>query len=152
MKNIRDEWRTPEYLFEILDNEFNFTVDACAKQENRLCERYWKDCLKESWEGEKVFMNPPYSNPRPFIQKAYDESLNCLVVALIKCDPSTKLWGIIYDYEKQQLKNGVRVRFFPKRVKFIPPKNISESSPNFSSCVIIMERGKDANCERDHSN
>ena len=29
-----DEWETPQELFNELDDEFHFTVDACATDEN----------------------------------------------------------------------------------------------------------------------
>lgn len=32
-----------------------------------------EDGLKQSWTGEKVFCNPPYSNCYEFLKKAYDE-------------------------------------------------------------------------------
>lgn len=140
MDKIRDCWCTPLSLFNELNKEFNFTVDACATLDNSLCPKYYNDCLIETWKNETVFLNPPYSNPRRFVEKAFYESKECLVVALLKCDTSTKLWGVIYDYEKQEYREGIKVRFFPKRVRFSPPKNVKESSPNFSSCVIIMDR------------
>lgn len=142
MEKIRDRWRTPKELFLSLNDEFKFTVDACANKNNNLCDKYYSDCLLCSWKGERVFMNPPYSNPRPFLQKAYDESKHCLVVALIKCDPSTRLWSIFYDYDLQKFKNGIKIRFYPKRIKFMPPldSEIISSSTNFSSCLIIMDR------------
>ncbi len=77
------------------------------------------------------FMNPPYSCPKPFIEKAWDDSRYCRIVCLVKCDPSTKWWGTFWDYglglkHYNGAKQGCQVRFFPKRIKFDPPKNVIE--------------------------
>lgn len=49
-----DEWETPQELFEQLNREFNFTLDACATENNRKCEKYYSiknDGLKANWGG-----------------------------------------------------------------------------------------------------
>lgn len=57
------EWSTPQPLFDALDAEFHFTVDAAASALNHKCPRYWsKDDsgLRHPWAGERVFCNPPW--------------------------------------------------------------------------------------------
>lgn len=34
-----NEWYTPQYLFDELNKEFNFTLDPCATLENHKCEK-----------------------------------------------------------------------------------------------------------------
>lgn len=56
-----------------LHSIFHFTVDACASAENALLPRYWTkddDCTRQDWTGEVVYCNPPFSNPKPMIEKA----------------------------------------------------------------------------------
>ena len=63
MSSMKEDWGTPKSLFRLLDDMFHFTIDPCATDENHLCERYYTredDGLGHSWEGERVFMNPPY--------------------------------------------------------------------------------------------
>lgn len=58
-------WETPQKLFDELDAEFHFTLDAAASDENHKCARYFTqndDGLRQNWEGETVFCNPPYGN------------------------------------------------------------------------------------------
>ena len=48
------------------------------------------DALKIEWK-DKTYVNPPYSNPLPFIKKAIEESKKGkLIVLLLKMDTSTK--------------------------------------------------------------
>lgn len=57
-----DLWATPQALFDDLNKEFGFTLDACALPENAKCERYYspqEDGLQQPWEGV-VWCNPPY--------------------------------------------------------------------------------------------
>lgn len=54
---------TPQTFFDKLDSEFHFTLDPCATRENAKCEKYYtekEDWLKQSWDNEIVFCNPPY--------------------------------------------------------------------------------------------
>ncbi len=68
-------WRTPPELFEALDTEFDFVLDAAADRINHLCARWLgpgglaPDALAEDW-GRRImlptregvaFLNPPYS-------------------------------------------------------------------------------------------
>ena len=72
-----DEWETPDDLYESLDEEFHFTLDPCATDENHKCEKYYteeQDGLNQDWSGEIVFVNPPYSQVYEWVEKAYNES------------------------------------------------------------------------------
>jgi phage N-6-adenine-methyltransferase len=58
----RMDWATPQYLFNALNKEFDFTLDACAREDNAKCEAYFdetQDGLSRTWSG-RVWMNPPY--------------------------------------------------------------------------------------------
>ena len=59
----KDDWTTPQDLFDSLNEECHFTVDLCASAENHLCEKYYSienDGMKADLAGERVFCNPPY--------------------------------------------------------------------------------------------
>lgn len=56
-------WETPQAFFDILNDEFNFTLDPCATQENAKCKKFFtkvEDGLVQDWGKEIVFCNPPY--------------------------------------------------------------------------------------------
>lgn len=113
-----DSWATPQALFDELNQEFNFSIDLCATEGNRKCNTWGEDYLKDKYlawfdrphktiknilgvidgQGFSAFMNPPYSNPKPFIEKAWEDSKHCKIVCLVKCDPSTKWWSTFWNY------------------------------------------------------
>ena len=46
-------WETPNYLFNKLNNVFNFEIDVCALKETAKCENYFTpeiDGLKQEWD------------------------------------------------------------------------------------------------------
>lgn len=60
----KDDWETPQWLFNQLDDEFHFTLDPCCTAENAKCRKYYtkaENGLEQDWKGETVFCNPPYS-------------------------------------------------------------------------------------------
>lgn len=71
-------WRTPAPLYEALDREFGFTIDAAADDGNAMCDRFLdaeRDALSMSWAGEVVFCNPPYGRElSKWIEKGFEEA------------------------------------------------------------------------------
>lgn len=170
-EKVSDCWGTPQDLFDVLDkggvyqgikfDGFHFDIDLCATKDNtKVLYNFGEDYLSDyythlgsqcygsvDWLGVKSsFMNPPYSNPRPFIQKAWEDSRYCKIVCLVKCDPSTKWWATFWDYDycvacesspcvRDSLacecdsnhmrgpKPGCEIIFFPKRIRFTPPND-----------------------------
>ena len=72
-----EEWATPKKVFDELNAEFNFTLDPCATEENTKCKKFYTkydDGLQKSWNGERVFCNPPYGRELPkWVKKAHEE-------------------------------------------------------------------------------
>lgn len=65
-----DDWRTPYRLFHNLHREFNFSLDGAASEHDALLPRFTDDAANQSWIGEKVFCNPPFSMAEKFLLKA----------------------------------------------------------------------------------
>lgn len=64
--------------------------------------------LTDAWPTDiPVFINPPYSNPRPWLEKAAGHKGE--VVALVKADPSSSWWD---------LSEGFKVTFIGQRLRF----------------------------------
>ena len=57
-----DLWSTPQDFFDKLNNQYHFTLDPCADENNHKCNKYYtkeQDGLLQPWKGEVVFCNPP---------------------------------------------------------------------------------------------
>ena len=110
------EWSTPSWLFELLDKEFCFTLDAAASAENAKCERYFtkeQSGLGSSWAGERVWINPPYDHKSltAFIGKAREEAARGAVSVLLVPVKSDQAWW--HDHAMQH-----EIRFIRGRVSF----------------------------------
>lgn len=58
----KEDWETPQDFFDELNDEFHFTLDAAASDDNHKCDRYYtKDnsALDKEWD-EQTYCNPPY--------------------------------------------------------------------------------------------
>ncbi|HHT7855867.1 phage N-6-adenine-methyltransferase [Pasteurella multocida] len=111
----KDHYRTPKYVFNWLDRRFYFLIDGCASEHNALCSTYIGDGINaaapdfltfepleqviETAEATlRIFVNPPYSNPLPFVQRAAElRNAGYLVVMLLPADKSTKWYQVIQD-------------------------------------------------------
>lgn len=70
---VDDRGTTPE-LFDPLHERFRFTLDVAAAPHNAKCDRYYTredDGLSQSWTGERVWCNPPYSNIGEWVRAAW---------------------------------------------------------------------------------
>lgn len=115
-KNESDEYETPIEIFSELDDEFHFNLDPCATDENHKCKRYFTEAdngLLKDWGGYRVFCNPPYSNLKSWVQKAYYEGMkdHTVVVLLIPARTDTRYF---HDY----IYNRSEIRFIKGRLKF----------------------------------
>jgi len=57
------EWSTPQDLYDKLNEEFRFTVDVAASDDNHKTAFYYtedENGLVQDWSEESVWCNPPY--------------------------------------------------------------------------------------------
>lgn len=126
------EWSTPPSVFRGLDDEFHFTLDACASPENAKCARFFtveQDGLTQEWGAETVWCNPPYGRGQieRWLRKAWQASGGgATVVMLLPSDTGTSWW---HDY----CARG-ECRFLRGRVRF----GGGSGSPTFASVVVIF--------------
>jgi phage N-6-adenine-methyltransferase len=84
----RDRIETPRELFNRLDQEFNFDLDAAATAGNAKVAKFIspdQDALSLPWRGN-AFVNPPYNDSRvgEWVEHAWRQSLiGCPVVVLL---------------------------------------------------------------------
>lgn len=159
MNQLSDCWQTPQWLFDELNQEFNFELDLCASIDNAKMPYfgdYFKLDLSKSmkmyseahgfseYTGGSCFMNPPYSNPKPFIEKAWEDSKHCKIVCLLPNTIKTCKYMDILDANKgnstfRQWLPGLEIRDLSRRTGFVHPEKES-SSPSFGCMLLIMDR------------
>ncbi len=132
-----EEWTTPLWLFERLNAEFNFTLDAAATDENALVKRYFtkkQDALVHPWEGA-VFCNPPYSRyVGRWVHYGYEMAYNGiadLVVMLLASRTETEWFHTCG-------MRGAEIRFIRGRLHYGQSKN---GAP-FPSVILVFDRHK----------
>jgi len=136
----KDSWGTQDALWETLNEEFNFTLDAAASHVNHKCASYFtKDdnSLDKNWYNfsESIWLNPPYSrgNIAPFMAKVVEESLKgATIVTLTRFDPSAS-WFQQYVHNKAD-----EVRMLKHRPRFIG----ADASYPFPCCVAVYNPTK----------
>lgn len=126
-----DEWATPQWLFDKLNEEFHFTLDVCANEDNAKCKTFFskvQDGLQQQWDGV-IWCNPPYGRQiKQWVKKASEAAASGnTVVMLIPARTDTE-WFHEYVYGKAE------IRFIRGRVKFGDSKN---SAP-FPSMVCVF--------------
>ena len=53
----KDDWGTPQRLYDELNKEFGFTLDACADESNYKCQNYYTTAdngLTASWGAGRL--------------------------------------------------------------------------------------------------
>lgn len=115
MSSLRDDWETPQDLFDALDARYGFTVDVCANDGNAKCARYYTaddDGLSKSWEGEVAWCNPPYGRAiAAWARKCAEESRRARVVMLCAARPDTRWFA-------EHVAPHARVAFVVGRLRF----------------------------------
>ncbi len=130
-----NSYETPQWLFDGLNKEFNFTLDLACTEENKKCPHGLTfpeyDSLKMDWHKLTdgwMWLNPPYSPLKPWIQKAQQESRKGAKIVVL-CPPhvSTRYFSEIPP---------AQIRFILGRVPFV--LNGEEQKGNTSdSCLLI---------------
>jgi phage N-6-adenine-methyltransferase len=133
MSSLTDQWSTPQALFDELNNEFGFTLDACASDWNHKVANYYdkaQDALAQSWTGV-VWMNPPYGRTiKAWMKKAYESwQGGATVVCLVPARTDTAWW---HDYASKG-----EVRFIRGRIKFVDHTGNGTNSAPFPSAIIV---------------
>ncbi len=132
-KSTGVECETPQDLFDELDREFGFTLDACASAANAKCERYFDevaDGLMRSWAGEVVWCNPPYGRQIPkWANKIHLEAEHATIVALVPSRTDTRWW---HDH----MMEADEIRFVRGRLHF----NGAVNPAPFPSAIVVFRR------------
>ena len=132
-----DRLETPPWFFKRWAEVFNFTFDAAASEQNHLVPNWSDDSLDLDWvaeaKGGVTWLNPPYSNPGPFLLKAGNTRLKGgNVVALIKYDTSVA-WYWEYVHGKAD------IILIPKRLRFYLDGKATEHTASFPNALLFYK-------------
>ena len=103
--------RTPIDIWKELSNEFEFTCDMCASDENHLLDKYYtinNSALDKDWNNEIGYVHPLFdSKIGKFVKKAYESKGT--FVFLLPASTHTK-----YFHEYLYNNTNVQIRFLRK--------------------------------------
>lgn len=107
-------WSTPKDVFDTLNAEFHFDLDAAADQQNAMCAEYLTeqdDALSVPWHG-RVWANPPYGRGiGQWVAKAWLESeRGATVVMLLPASTDTRWFHEYAPFGDVRFLGG-RLRF-----------------------------------------
>lgn len=129
-----DNWETPQWLFNFARERYgDFQLDVCATHSTNKCSKYYtetENSLIQPWT-ELNWCNPPYSNIRPWVEKAaLETNLGHRTVMLLPADFSTRWFKIVWDLSSEIL-------ILNKRIQFVG----ATGAPKFASffCLISPE-------------
>lgn len=105
--NERDLWRTPDYVFAWAHRRFAFDIDLAADDENTLCSEYFtqgNSALDYAWQdhGEFGWLNPPYSDPSVWMEKAYESAREGFTTVMLVPTPNGESQYRDYVYGNAQ--------------------------------------------------
>ncbi len=96
-------WSTPKDLLAELEREFHFDFDPCPLGES-------ENALFTSWQGKRVFCNPPYNRGvKRFLERSSEAAV---AVYLLPARTDTK-W-----FHDSVLPNAKEIRFIKGRLRF----------------------------------
>jgi phage N-6-adenine-methyltransferase len=146
----KDDWATPPEVFDPLNAEFGFTLDAAANSRNHRCSEWFgpdhpdnsrRNALYSglSWGDGSVWINPPYSRglQGKFIERAALAGANFQrVVMLLPARTDTRAFhDHIWDRKQHKPHSWVReVRFLKGRVRFVG----APASAPFPSMIVVF--------------
>jgi site-specific DNA-methyltransferase (adenine-specific) len=145
---MKDTWQTPQHVYDWLDKQFHFELDAACTIENCKCAygifyNQNHDALVEDWTHDtsnafdfyykNIWLNPPYSRgnlPR-FMEKAYQESLKgATIVCLVPLDITSWVRNFVIGKSEVWIPD--------ERICFIDPDTgLPGESPSKGNMIVI---------------
>lgn len=150
-----DDRGTPPELFDPIAERFGgFSIDVAAAPHNAKCERYYtreQDGCAQSWQGERVWCNPPYNatDLHHFVAKAWREwwKGGCeLIVMLVPANrPEQAWWQDLVEPSRDRLGSPLTVEFLRDRRRFIRHDKghttvMPNERPPFGVALLVWER------------
>lgn len=146
LDEVDDRGTLPEFVAG-LEDRFgeSFTLDVAAAQHNTKAPMYFDremDGLQQSWAGERIWCNPPYSDLYSWVEKAWREfeGTRGIVMLLPANRVEQKWWQELVEPHRDRPGSPLRVEFLPGRMRFIRPNAKVDprgDRPPFGCCLLI---------------
>jgi len=111
--NAGDNWSSPDWIFSLVGECF----DPCP-----INGQFYANGLELDWHklskdyNHRIYVNPPYSKPHLWVDKAIKEhKKGCVVIMLLKHDSSTKWYAKLKEYGAHMLMPMGRLCFGGKK-------------------------------------
>jgi len=144
----RDEWRTPPWIFGWCARRFPFSIDLAASAKNALLPLYftremdalsidWSDFARSQGAAPVGWLNPPYSDITPWMQKAIEQAKRGFTtVVLVPQDNGEDRYG--------DFVHGVasEYRAITGRIAFLNAEGVPISG-NTRGSALVVYRGHD---------
>lgn len=129
-----DDWQTPQAFFDLLNEEFNFTLDPCASTDNAKAAFFDKetDGLAQDWGTNVCFVNFPYSAALAWSKKCV-EAMEGGATVIVLCAARTDT-----EWFHTLVAEASEVRFVKGRLKFVPPDDRESTTAGFPSVVVVL--------------
>lgn len=136
--SAKQDWATPPHVFRYFDEKYHFQLDAAAREDNALCERFIgpeTDSLSVPWQAQTVWLNPPYGRGvGRWVEKAYREAkAGKTVGVLIFARTDTRWW---HDFVMKSLV----VYLIRGRLKFVAGDGSASNPATAPSCFVVFGR------------
>lgn len=134
----RQDWETPQQLFDQLNAAEHFTLDAARSHQNCKCATGYtieNSGLTHPWAGHRVWCNPPYGRTvGQWVQKAYEESTRGTFSMLLLPARTDTRWFHQWIYGR----SNVTVRFLKGRLKFETDGVAQHDAAPFPSMLVTF--------------
>lgn len=140
-----DDRALPADDFSDLNRRFRFTVDVAASIWNKKCDKFYSEMnsgLLAAWSGDRVYCNPPYSDIRPWVEKAWEQTGTDITVMLLPANRTEQSWWQDLVEPWRDRKGPLRVEFMRGRLRFIRngAKRVGPNErPPFGCCLLIWD-------------
>lgn len=146
-----DDRGTPREIFDAENEIHHFTLDAAAAPHNALCAKFFTkevDGLAQSWAGNVVWCNPPYSQIQAWVSKAIAEAQDHGVktVMLLPSNRTEQGWWqeLIEPIRDRPMRFlNITTRFLRGRPRFVWPESRPRPArgdrPPFGLVLVVFE-------------
>jgi phage N-6-adenine-methyltransferase len=123
-EDMKNSWGTDPVVFNALDKEFNFSLDAAANKDNHKCELYFtKDnsAIDEDWffsmrnkPNKNVWINPPYGKGyiKQFFNKAIEQKAKGVTSVFMVPSTLDAQWLPVNEISEIRIITGGRLSFY----------------------------------------